>query len=94
MIYVNPRLANFILKQSYSYGRILDSSLDTLYQQFKNTNIVSTIQIVILVFSVIGFGAEVDFAGPEEATDSQASTRTPLGPGISTIFVNDGFPLF
>ena len=46
------------------------------------------------MFSVIGFGAEVDFAGPKEATDSQASTRTPLGPGISTIFVNDGFPLF
>ena len=51
-------------------------------------------QIVILVFSVIGSGTEVDSAGPEEATDSQASTRTPLGPGISTIFVNDGFPLF
>ena len=51
-------------------------------------------QIAILVFSVIGSGAEVDSAGPEEATDSQASTRTPLGPGISIIFVNDGFPLF
>lgn len=51
-------------------------------------------QIVILVFSVIGSGTEVDSAGPEEATDSQASTRTPLGPGISIIFVNDGFPVF
>ena len=59
-----------------------------------NTNIVNTMQIVILVFSVIGSGTEVDSAGPEEATDSQASTRTPLGPGISIIFVNDGFPVF
>lgn len=50
--------------------------------------------IVILVLSVIGSGAEVDCAGSEEATDSQASTRTPLGPGISSIFVNDSFPLF
>lgn len=51
-------------------------------------------QIVVLVFSVIGSGAEVNCAWPEETIDSQASTRTPLGPGISIIFVNDGFPVF
>ena len=51
-------------------------------------------QIFVLVFSVLGSGAEVDCAGPKEAIDSQASTRTPLGPGISIIYVNDGFPVF